>query len=156
MISLLAFKLVILSKLKKGSCDNYSYLFLIYILIILFLFLCWIFVALHGLSLVATRRGYSLVCGLCTAEASHCRTQALDEWTSVVAAHGLSSHRLSNCGTWAQLLHSMWNLPGPRIEPMSPSLGTDSYPLCHQGSPDFKFQHQFNININCRSVTRLW
>ena len=29
---------------------------------------------------------------------------------------------LSSCGTRAQLLHSVWDLPGPEIEPMSPAL----------------------------------
>ena len=38
-------------------------------------------------------------------------------WASVVVAHMLSS-----CGTQAQLLHSLWDLPGPGIEPMSPAL----------------------------------
>ena len=44
-------------------------------------------------------------------------------------AHELSScgsqvleHRLSNCGARAQLLHGMWDLPRPGIEPMSPAL----------------------------------
>ena len=31
-------------------------------------------------------------------------------------------HGLSSRDTWAQLLSSMWDLPGPEIEPMSPSL----------------------------------
>ena len=31
--------------------------------------------------------------------------------------------RLSSCGPWAQLFHSMWTLPrGPEIEPLSPVL----------------------------------
>ena len=43
--------------------------------------------------------------------------------------HGLSScgswtleRRLSSCGTWAQLLRSMWDPPGPGLEPVSPAL----------------------------------
>ena len=36
---------------------------------------------------------------------------------SVVAAR-----KLSSCGAWALLPQSMWNLPGPEIEPMSPAL----------------------------------
>ena len=36
---------------------------------------------------------------------------------SAAAARGLSS-----CGPLAQLLHSMWTLPGPGIKPMSPAL----------------------------------
>ena len=38
-------------------------------------------------------------------------------WASVVVVC-----RLSSCGTRAQLLHGMWDLPGPGIEPMSPAL----------------------------------
>ena len=45
-------------------------------------------------------------------------------------AHGFSScgsqapeHRLSSCGTQAQLLHSMWDLPGPGLEPPALSGG---------------------------------
>ena len=30
---------------------------------------------------------------------------------------------LSSCGTWAWLPYSMWNLHGPRIEPVSPYIG---------------------------------
>ena len=44
-------------------------------------------------------------------------------------ARGLSScgsraleRRLSSCRAWAQLLHSMWDLPRPGIEPTSPAL----------------------------------
>ena len=33
-------------------------------------------------------------------------------------------HRLSSWGTWAQLLCSMWDLPRPGIEPMSPALAS--------------------------------
>ena len=55
-------------------------------------------------------------------------------WASVVAAqrrwavvlHGL------------QLLRGMWNLPRPAIEPVSPALAADSYPLHHQGSPEIQ------------------
>ena len=31
-------------------------------------------------------------------------------------------HRLSSCGAQAQLLHGMWDLPGPGIKPVSPAL----------------------------------
>ena len=30
--------------------------------------------------------------------------------------------RLSSCGPWAQLLHCMWDLPRPGLEPVSPAL----------------------------------
>ena len=48
---------------------------------------------------------------------------------SVDVVRGLSScglraleHRLSSCDAWANLLHGMWYLPGPGLEPMSPAL----------------------------------
>ena len=31
-------------------------------------------------------------------------------------------HKLNSCGTWANLLHGMWDLPRPGIEPMSLAL----------------------------------
>ena len=68
-------------------------------------------------------------------EASHCRgfsccrARALGAQASVVVARGLSSCglralelRLSSCGTRAYLLHGMWDLPGPGLEPVSPAL----------------------------------
>ena len=41
---------------------------------------------------------------------------------SLVAEHRLQMRRLSNCGLRAQLLRSMWDLPRPGLEPVSPSL----------------------------------
>ena len=54
---------------------------------------------------------------LCSAWAFHsrgfscCGARALGEEALVVAAYGLS-----NCGSWAWLLHGVWDLPGPGIE----------------------------------------
>ena len=41
---------------------------------------------------------------------------------SLVAEHRLQTRRLSNCGSWAQLLRGMWDLPRPGLEPVSPAL----------------------------------
>ena len=92
----------------------------------------WIFVAvrafLQSWQARATLR--------CSAQASYCssfprrRAQALSTRASVVVGCGLTSF-----GTWAQLICSLWNLPGPGIEQMSLLWQIDSYPLCHQGSP---------------------
>ena len=41
---------------------------------------------------------------------------------SLVVEHKLQTHRLSNCGSRAQLLRGMWDLPGPGLEPVSPAL----------------------------------
>ena len=72
----------------------------------------------------------------CGAWASHCsgfsccRAWALGLQASEAAAGGLRS-----CDAWAQLLHSMWNLPGPGIEPLSPTPVGSFLPLYHHGSP---------------------
>ena len=41
---------------------------------------------------------------------------------SLVAEHRLQTLRLSSCGSRAQLLRGMWDLPRPGLEPMSPAL----------------------------------
>ena len=88
-----------------------------------YFWLHWVFVAACGLFFS------------CSAWASHCGgfsccgARAVGARASVVAARGLSSCgtwalecRLSSCGTRAQLLRGMWDLPGPGLEPMSPAL----------------------------------
>ena len=58
-----------------------------------------------------------------------CGARGLGAWASVIVARGLRScgsraleHRLSSCGAQASLLRGMWDLPGPRIKPVSPAL----------------------------------
>ena len=41
---------------------------------------------------------------------------------SLVAEHRLQTRRLSNCGSRAQLLCGIWDLPRPGLEPVSPAL----------------------------------
>ena len=41
---------------------------------------------------------------------------------SLVAEHRLQTRRLSNCGSRAQLLRGMCDLPRPGLEPVSPAL----------------------------------
>ena len=68
----------------------------------------------------------------CNARASHCSGFSFcGAWASVVVARGPSSCgswalelRLSSCGAQAQLLHGMWDLHGPGIEPSSPALAS--------------------------------
>ena len=40
---------------------------------------------------------------------------------SLVAEHRLQTRRLSSCGSRAQLLRSVWDLPRPGLEPVSPA-----------------------------------
>ena len=66
-----------------------------------------VFVAAWSFSLFAGSRGYSLavVNGL------------LIEWLLLLRSMGFSI-----CGTWAYLLHRMWDLPKSEIESVSPAL----------------------------------
>ena len=59
----------------------------------------------QGLLFVAVHRLLIVV-------ASRCGAQAVGTRASVVVARGLSS-----CGLRAYLLHSMWDLPGPGLDP---------------------------------------
>ena len=47
-------------------------------------------------------------------------------------------HRLSGCGARAQLLRSLWDLPGPGIKPASPYIARRILTLDHQGRPQGK------------------
>ena len=53
----------------------------------------------------------------------------------LVAEHRLQTRRLSNCGSWAQPLCSMWDLPRPGLEPMSPVLTGRFSPTAPPGKP---------------------
>ena len=96
------------------------------------LFIYYLFLAALGLRCCARafsscgERGLLFVAvrGLLIVVASRCGARA-----SVVVAGGLSScgsraleRRLSSCGARASLLCSMWDLPGPGLEPVSPAL----------------------------------
>ena len=86
--------------------------FLIDFKIYIYLFrLLWVFIVMHRLSIVAVSRGYdSLWCVGFSSQWHLLGTQALSVWASVVAC-GLSS-----------LVHGIWDLPRPEIEPVSPVL----------------------------------
>ena len=61
---------------------------------------------------------------------------------SLVAEHRLQMHRLSSCGSRAQLLHGMWDLPRPGLEPMSPALAGGFSTTEPPGKPCWKiFNH---------------
>ena len=84
--------------------------FKINLFICFYFWLCWVFLAVHRLSLVWLA-GATLDCGAWASRCrgfSCCRARALGVWDSVVVAHGLSSrgsraleHRLSSSGARA-------------------------------------------------------
>ena len=54
---------------------------------------------------------------------------------SLVAEHRLQTRRLSRCGSRAQLLRGMWDLPRPGLEPVSPALAGGFSTTAPQGKP---------------------
>ena len=83
-----------------------------HLFIYLFYFcLCWVFVSVRAFSSCGKRGPlFIVVRGPLTIVAS------------LVAEHRLQMHRLSSCGSRAQLLCGMWDLPRPGLKPMSPAL----------------------------------
>ena len=84
---------------------------------------------MRGLSLVAASMGHSSSrgAGLFTVAAS------------LVAGHRLQTRRLSSCGSQAQLLRGMWDLPRPGLEPVSPALAGRLSTTVPPGKPYFFF-----------------
>ena len=106
-------------------------IYMSFVCLFVYLFwLCQVFIAAHSLSLVSASRGWLLLSSKLRCEGFSlwwvlcCRAQALGlsvfnhcgEWV-------LQRFSFSRCGTLAQLLLSMWDLPGPGIEPMSSGIG---------------------------------
>ena len=54
---------------------------------------------------------------------------------SRVAEHRLQTRRLSSCGSRAQLLRGMWDLPGPGLKPVSPALAGRLLTTAPPGKP---------------------
>lgn len=92
-----------------------------------YFWLCWVLVVLHGLFVVTISKGYSsLWCTgfflpwrllLWSTSSRHMGSRNCSTWASEIAAHGLSSWV-----TGAQLLCSLWNLPGSVIKPVCAAL----------------------------------
>ena len=99
--------------------NDYIYLFIFW--------LCWVFVSVRGLSLVAASGGHS---------SSRCVGLSQSR-PLFVAEHRLQTRRLSSCGSRAQLLRGMWDLPRQGSNPCPLHWQADSQPLRHQGKPEF-------------------
>ena len=104
------FRFKVFTLIKPTSFSNGIDLLFIYLF--LNFWLLWVLVAAHGLSLVAASRGYSSL---------WCAGFSL-QWLLLLRNMGSRQVGFSSCGLQAQLLYSMWDLPGPAIEPVSPAL----------------------------------
>ena len=80
--------------------------------LLMIIFGCAGSVLLHGIPLAVASRARS-VCE--RRQVSHC------SGFSCCRAWALGHWGLKSCGRWAQLLHGVWDLPNPGIEPMSPA-----------------------------------
>ena len=72
---------------------------------------------------------------------------------SLVAEHRLQMRRLSSCGSRAQLLRGMWDLPRPGLEPVSPALAGRLSTTAPPGKPEIKSSMIFYLLSPC---TCLW
>ena len=101
----------------------------------------------------------------CSVRAPHCGglscrgPRALGARASVVVVHWLSScgswaveHRLGSCDARAQLLHGMWDPPGPGLEPMSPALAGGLSTTAPPGKPDPILFRKLNKVISLEEV----
>ena len=114
-------------------------LIIIYLFIYLFIWLCWVFVSVQGLPLVAASGGHSsLRCaGLSLSWSLLLQSTGFRRTGSVVVAHGPSCS--AACGI----------LPDQGSNPCPLHQQADSQPLCHQGSPSWVLM----FSINCIIVT---
>ena len=76
----------------------------------------------------------------CGVQVSHCGCfSCCRAWALGTCALVIAVHRLTSRGTGAQLLHHMWNFPGPEIEPKSPALAGRFFTIEPPGKPPFLF-----------------
>ena len=98
---------------QRTGVGAYSFFFFLnFIYLFIYFWLCWVFVSVRGLSLVAASGGHSFI----TVRGP------LAIAASLVAEHRLQTRRLSNCGSRASLLRGTWDLPRPGLKPVSPAL----------------------------------
>ena len=64
---------------------------------------------------------------------------------SLAAEHRLQTRRLSSCGSRAQLLYGMWDLPRPGLEPVSPALAGRFSTTAPPGMPWYTIFIYFNL-----------
>ena len=102
----------------------------IFIYLFIYFWLCWVFVSVRGLSLVAASGGHSSsrCVGLSLSRLLLLRSTGSRRADSVVVAHGLSCSPA--CGIF----------PDQGSNPCPLHWQADSQPLCHQGSPDMHFK----------------
>ena len=92
---------------------------------------------MRGLSLLAASGGHS---------SSWCAGLSLSR--PLVAEHRLQTRRLSSCGSRAQLLRGMWDLPRLGLEPVSPALAGRFSTTVPPGKPYILFYILFHYGLS--------
>ena len=70
-----------------------------------------------------------------------------------VAGHRLQTRRLSSCGSRAQLLRGMWDLPRPGLEPVFPALAGRFSTTAPPGKPiSDSLNHNIYLVLHCVKV----
>ena len=72
---------------------------------------------------------------------------------SLVVEHRLQTRRLSSCGSRAQLLRGMWDLPRPGLEPVSPALAGRLSTTVPPGKPNHSY---FKFPNNYKNLCHIW
>ena len=141
--------MTIVRNFLKCLTIDFIYLFIFNLFYFIYFWLCWVFVAVRGLSLVAASGGYSsLWCSgfslrwllLLRSTGSRCvGFSSCGSWAL--------GRRLGSCGSWAQLLHGMWDLPGPGLEPVSPASAGGFLTTLPPGKPlTIDFRRSYSIH----------
>ena len=71
---------------------------------------------------------------------------------SPVAGHRLQTRRLSSCGSRAESLRGMWDLPRPGLEPVSPALAGRFSTTAPPGKPTYAYTLKRDESIRRRWV----
>ena len=116
-----------LSSVNRRAAFHFFFFF--FNLFIIYCWLCWVFVSVRGLSLVAASGGHSSsrCAGLSLSRPLLLRSTGSRRAGSVVVAHGPSCS--AACGIF----------PDQGLNPCPLHWQADSQPLRHQGSPAFHF-----------------
>ena len=117
-------------------CSILFFFFNKFIYLFIYFWLCWVFVSVRVLSVVAASQGHS-----------SSRRGPLTIVASLVAEHRLQTRRLSSCGSRAQLLRGMWDLPRPGLEPVCPALAGRVSTTAPPGKPCVAFLKQLHISF---------
>ena len=105
----------------------------------MYVWLCWVFVSVQGLSPVAASGGHS---------SSRCAGLSLSR-PLLLRSTGSRRAGSVNCGSRAQLLRGMWDLPRPGLEPVSPVLAGRFLNHCvTMEAPVYYYNVILNQNFN--------